>query len=153
MQAGPVDDLDHPSLVVASRVHGSRARSSATPVQEWRAANDQSAPQLKSVWNFRAFDIAPRVCDSCNPLVLLFLIQTRLVAMRRIDLHRRLGIVAAVIATLVVLVGGVAPVRWTGNGLGFKPRMRETFHRAVHIASGAGCQKPSDEGADCTSLR
>ena len=35
----------------------------------------------------------------------LFLIQTRLVAMRRIDLHRRLGVVAAVIATLVVLFG------------------------------------------------
>jgi hypothetical protein len=35
----------------------------------------------------------------------LFLVQTRLVAMRRIDFHRRLGVVAAVVATLVVLVG------------------------------------------------
>jgi len=35
----------------------------------------------------------------------LFLIQARLVAARRIDLHRQLGVAAAVIAALVVLVG------------------------------------------------
>jgi hypothetical protein len=37
--------------------------------------------------------------------VLLFVVQTTLVASRRTDIHRRLGILGAVIAVLVVLVG------------------------------------------------
>src|SRR5450432_855711 len=46
----------------------------------------------------------------------LFLIQARLVAAHRIDLHRKLGVIAAVIAALAVLVGMLVALNASKRG-------------------------------------
>lgn len=46
----------------------------------------------------------------------LFFVQTQLVSMHRIDLHRRLGVFGAVVAALVVLVGGAVAVHASRRG-------------------------------------
>lgn len=57
--------------------------------------------------------------------VLLFLAQARLVAARRIDLHRKLGLAAAVVAVLMVGVGTLVAVQGALRGVapfGMDPR-------------------------------
>ena len=57
--------------------------------------------------------------------VLLFLVQVRLVAAKRIDLHRRLGVVGAVLAALMVAVGTLTAVQGVVRGVapfGIEPR-------------------------------
>jgi hypothetical protein len=46
----------------------------------------------------------------------VFFVQTQLVSMRRVDLHRRLGIFAAALAILVIIVGGVVAVHASRRG-------------------------------------
>lgn len=46
----------------------------------------------------------------------VFFVQTRLVSMRRVNLHRRLGVFAAVLAALVVLVGAIVAVHASRRG-------------------------------------
>jgi hypothetical protein len=50
--------------------------------------------------------------------VFLLLIQARLVATRRIDIHRRLGVAAAVLAALMVAVGTLVAIEAVVRGIG-----------------------------------
>jgi hypothetical protein len=50
--------------------------------------------------------------------ILLLLIQARLVAARRIDIHRRLGIAAAVLAVLMVAIGTLVAIQAVVRGVG-----------------------------------
>ena len=62
----------------------------------------------------------------------LFVVQTRLVSMRRVDLHRRLGVFAAVVAALVVLVGGGVAVHASRRGFLSDPNsMRDILGLAI----------------------
>lgn len=57
--------------------------------------------------------------------VLLFFVQVRLVAAQRIGLHRRLGVAAAVLAALMVVVGTLTALHGVGRGVapfGMDPR-------------------------------
>lgn len=49
--------------------------------------------------------------------VALFLVQARLIAVRRADLHRRLGVVGAALAVLVVVVGTATSIEAARRGL------------------------------------
>lgn len=46
----------------------------------------------------------------------LFFVQTQLVSMRRVDLHRRLGVFGAALAVLVIVVGGAVAVHASRRG-------------------------------------
>ena len=57
--------------------------------------------------------------------VVLFLVQVRLVAARRLDLHRRLGVAGVVLATTMIAVGTLTAVHGAGRGVapfGIEPR-------------------------------
>ena len=49
--------------------------------------------------------------------LVLFFVQARLIAARRVDLHRRLGIAGAVLALLIVVVGAATAIESARNGL------------------------------------
>jgi hypothetical protein len=53
----------------------------------------------------------------CTAWMLLFLIQTTLVAMRRTDLHRRLGVAGSIVATLVLVVGYFTAIEAARHGV------------------------------------
>lgn len=62
----------------------------------------------------------------------LFLVQTRLIAVRRVDLHRQLGVLAAAIAGLVVLVGGAVAIHASRRGFLANPNsMRDIRGLAI----------------------
>lgn len=67
--------------------------------------------------------------------ILLFLVQTSLVAAGRVDLHRRLGLAGFAVACLMVLVGAAATCKMLArfHGLG-DPNLKFPFLQAVDLA-------------------
>ena len=48
--------------------------------------------------------------------VILFVTQTRLVAAQRTDLHRRLGVVGAILLVLIIVIGVDTAINWPRRG-------------------------------------
>jgi hypothetical protein len=62
----------------------------------------------------------------------VFFVQTRLISVRRVDRHRQLGVFAAVIAGLVVLVGGAVAIHASRRGFLVNPNsMRDIRGLAI----------------------